>query len=375
MLHSTRAVMTTVSFLALALTPALAQDAASPAEQPAEATESPVGASEPMASEAEPPQANAQMQEVLDTLKELEAKPLHTLDVPEARFQASPADAARTVQRDQMIPPGPEGEVETTDIAIPSPNGNLPARIYTPSGEGPFPVIVYYHGGGWVVADLNTYDATPRALAVGSDAIVVSIEYRHAPEHKFPAAHEDAWTGYAWAVEHAESFGGDSTRVAVAGESAGANLAANVAIEARDRDATRPLHQLLVYPIAGNDLETASYIENANAVPLGKADMQWFFDHVLETPDQADDPRINLVDRDDLQDLPPATVVTAEIDPLRSEGQAYAEALEAAGVTVNALDFEGVTHEFFGMGKVVDTAKEALDAANADLKSALAAAQ
>ncbi len=375
MLHSTRAVMTTVSFLALALTPALAQDAASPAEQPAEPTESPVGASEPMASEAEPPQANAQMQEVLDTLKELEAKPLHTLDVPEARFQASPADAARTVQRDQMIPPGPEGEVETTDIAIPSPNGNLPARIYTPSGEGPFPVIVYYHGGGWVVADLNTYDATPRALAVGSDAIVVSVEYRHAPEHKFPAAHEDAWTGYAWAVEHAESFGGDSTRVAVAGESAGANLAANVAIEARDRDATRPLHQLLVYPIAGNDLETASYIENANAVPLGKADMQWFFDHVLETPDQADDPRINLVDRDDLQDLPPATVVTAEIDPLRSEGQAYAEALEAAGVTVNALDFKGVTHEFFGMGKVVDTAKEALDAANADLKSALAAAQ
>lgn len=375
MLYSTRAVMTTASFLALALTPALAQDTASPAGQSTQATEAPASSSEPTTSEAEPPKANAQMQDVLDALKALEAKPLHTLDVPEARFQASPADAARTVQRDKMIPSGPEGEVETTDIAIPSPNGNLPARIYTPAGQGPFPVIVYFHGGGWVVADLNTYDATPRALAVGSEAIVVSVEYRHAPEHKFPAAHEDAWTGYAWAVEHAESFGGDSTRVAVAGESAGANLAANVAIEARDRNATQPLHQLLVYPIAGNDTETPSYIENANATPLGKADMEWFFDHALETPDQASDPRINLVDRDDLENLPPATVITAEIDPLRSEGQAYAEALEAAGVEVNALDFEGVTHEFFGMGKVVDTAKEALDAGNADLKAALAAGQ
>jgi acetyl esterase/lipase len=368
MLYSTRAVMTTASLLALAtMAAALAQDAPIPAERPAEAT-----TSEPM---AEAPQANEQMQEVLDALQALEAKPLHTLDVPEARFQASPADAARTVQRDKKIPPGPEGEIETTDIAIPSPSGNLPARIYTPAGEGPFPVVVYYHGGGWVVADINTYDATPRALAVGAEAIVVSVDYRHAPEHKFPAAHEDAWTGYSWVVEHAESFGGDSTRIAVAGESAGANLAANVAIEARDRDATLPLHQLLVYPIAGNDTNTPSYGENANAIPLGKADMEWFFEHVMETPDQADDPRLNLVARDDLQDLPPATVITAEIDPLRSEGQAYAEALEAAGVEVNALDYEGVTHEFVGMGKVVDTAKEALDAANADLKSALAAGQ
>jgi acetyl esterase/lipase len=311
MLYSTRAVMTTVSFLVLALTPAFSQEAPTPAERPTEAP----AAGEQTAAPAEPAQASEQMQEVLDTLEDLEAKPLHTLDVPQARFQASPADAARTVQRDKKIPPGPEGQVETTDIAIPSPGGNLPARIYTPAGEGPFPVIVYYHGGGWVVADLNTYDATPRALAVGTDAIVVSVEYRHAPEHKFPAAHEDARTGYAWVVEHAESFGGDGTRIAVAGESAGANLATNVAIEARDRDATQPLHQLLVYPIAGNDTETPSYIENANALPLGKVDMEWFFDHALETPDQANDPRINLVDRDDLQDLPPATVITAEIDP------------------------------------------------------------
>ena len=389
MSYSPRAVMTTVSILALMATSAFGQDAAAPAEQPATATESTSGATAPASTDAaaevatpnapdadaEPPAANAQMQDVLDTLKALGAKPLHTLTVPEARFQASPADAARTVQRDKAIPPGPEATVETTDIAIPSPEGNLPARIYTPPGDGPFPVVVYYHGGGWVVADLNTYDATPRGLALGAGAIVVSVEYRHAPEHKFPAQHEDAWTGYAWVVEHAESFGGDSTRVAVAGESAGANLAANVAIEARDRKATVPLYQLLVYPIAGNDMDTPSYIENANAAPLGKADMEWFFDKVLETPDQADDPRLNLVGREDLADLPPATVITAEIDPLRSEGQAYAERLAAAGVEVNALDYTGVTHEFFGMAKVVDTAKEALNAAAADLKAALADAQ
>lgn len=352
MLHTSRFVLATVWTVVLGSSLALAQDAAAPAA---------------------PAPANPQMQEVLDTLKELDAKPLNTLSVPEARFQASPADAARTVQRDNKIPPGPEAEIETMDIAIPSPNGNLPARIYMPEGEGPFPVIVYYHGGGWVVADLNTYDATPRGLALGSDAIVVSIDYRHAPEHKFPAAHDDAWTGYAWVVENAHTFNGDSAKIAVAGESAGANLATNVAIEARDREATLPDYQLLVYPVAGNDMTTPSYIANAEASPLGKADMQWFFDHVLETPDQADDPRLNLVGRTDLEGLPPATVITAEIDPLRSEGQAYAELLETSGVTVNALDYEGVTHEFFGMAKVVDLAKEALDAANADLKSAFAA--
>ncbi|KQN71608.1 lipase [Devosia sp. Leaf64] len=323
---------------------------------------------------AEMAQPNADMKAVLDALAELEAKPFHTLSVPEARNQASPADAARTVQRDKKIPSEPESLVETKDIAIPGPMGALPARVYMPPdvGAGPLPVIVYFHGGGWVVADINVYDSTPRALAIGSKAIVISVDYRHAPEWKFPAAHDDAWTAYEWVVENIHTMNGDAARIAVAGESAGANLAANVALMAKEREATLPVYQLLVYPIAGTDTETESYLENAEAKPLGKADMEWFFEHVLEDPEQASDPRLNLVGRDDLAGLPPATVITAQIDPLRTEGETYAEDLEAAGVVVNALHYDGVTHEFFGMAKVVPEAKEAVDAANADLTAAFA---
>jgi acetyl esterase/lipase len=323
----------------------------------------------PAAEQAKP---DAQMQAVLDALKVLEVKPFHTLSVPEARSQPSAADAARTVQRDKKISPLPEAKVTTKDIAVPSAAGALPARVYLPEGEGPFPVVLYFHGGGWVVADVNTYDATPRALALGAKAIVVSADYRHAPEAKFPAQHDDAWAAYTWTVENIHTMNGDAERIAVAGESAGANLAANVSLMAKEKKTTLPVHQLLVYPIAGNDTNTPSYVENANASPLGKADMEWFISHVFASQDQAADPRINLVGRDDLEGLPPATVVTAQIDPLRSEGQAYAQKMKDAGVEVNLIDVEGVTHEFFGMAKVLNKAKQAVDAANADLTAAFA---
>lgn len=225
------------------------------------------------ASLAQQAKPDPQMQDVLEALKGLDAKPIHTLDVPEARTQASPADAARTVQRDKKISPYPEVAVQTKDIAIPTAAGALPARVYMPEGKGPFPVGLYFHGGGWVIADINTYDATPRALAMGSKAMVISVDYRHAPESKFPAQHEDAWAAYTWTVENVHTLNGDSQRIAVAGESAGANLAANVALMAREMKTTMPVHQLLVYPIAGNDMDTPSYRENANAMPLGKADM------------------------------------------------------------------------------------------------------
>ena len=319
------------------------------------------------AQEAKP---DPQMQTVLDTLKSLQAKPFHSIGVPEARTQASAADAARTVQRDRKVSPNPEAKVATRDIAIPSPTGALPARVYTPEGNGPFPVVLYFHGGGWVVADLNTYDATPRALALGSKAIVVSVDYHHAPESKFPAQHDDAWAAFAWTVENIHLLNGDAKRIAVAGESAGGNLAANVALMAKEKKTTQPVHQLLVYPIAGNDLNTQSYRDNADAAPLGKADMEWFISHVFASKEQTSDPRINLVGRTDLAGLPPATVITAQIDPLRSEGQALAEKMKAAGVAVNLINVDGVTHEFFGMAKVVDKAKATVDAANADLVKA-----
>ncbi len=321
-------------------------------------------------SQTQPAKPDGQMQAVLDALEALEAKPFHTLNVPEARTQASAADAARTVQRDKKISPLPEAKVETKDIAIPTAAGALPARVYLPEGEGPFPVVLYFHGGGWVVADINTYDATPRALALGAKAIVISADYHHAPESKFPAQHDDAWAAYIWTVENIHTVNGDASRIAVAGESAGANLAANVALMAKEKKTRMPVHQLLVYPIAGNDMNTPSYQENANAQPLGKADMEWFVSHVFASKEQTADPRINLVGRTDLEGLPSATVVTAQIDPLRSEGQAYADKMKAAGVAVNSINVEGVTHEFFGMSKVVDKAKTAVDEAVADLGKA-----
>lgn len=325
-----------------------------------------------MPAAAQTPKPDAQMQAVLDALRDLEAEPVRMLSVAAARSQASLADAARAVQRDRQISAAPEIDVRTADIAIPTAAGGLPARIYSPPGEGPFPVVIYFHGGGWVLADLNTYDATPRALALGTGALVLSVDYRHAPENRFPAAHDDAWAAYAWLLDNAAAIGGDPTRIAVAGESAGGNLAANVALMAKEKQAVLPVYQLLVYPVAGTGMDTPSYQENTSALPLASEDMEWFFGYVLADRTQASDPRLNLVGRDDLAGLPPATVVTAEIDPLRSEGQAYAGKLKAAGVAVKLIDVTGVTHEFFGMGKVVDKAKATLDAAAADLKQAFA---
>jgi len=226
------------------------------------------------------------MQAVLDKLGALDAKPFSSLSVPEARTQASPADAAKAVQWEKRLSSNPEAQVTTKDITIPTAEGGIAARVYMPAGKGPFPVVVYYHGGGWVVADINVYDGAPRALSLGAKAIVVSVEYRHAPEHKFPAAHNDAWTAYKWVVENIHDMNGNSDKIAVAGESAGGNLAANVALMAKEMKAKQPVHQLLVYPVAGNDMETASYKENANAKPLGKADMEWFVKNTVTSMDE-----------------------------------------------------------------------------------------
>ena len=311
-----------------------------------------------------------EMQVVLDKLVELGAKPLNTLTPKEARAQPSPADAVAAVMADKGIEAGPAAAITARDIVIPGPAGDIMARVYTPAGEGPFPVIVYYHGGGWVIADIDTYDASARALSLGAGAVVVSSHYRQGPENVFPAAHDDAYAAYIWAVENSGELNGDAARMAIAGESAGANLATNVAIMARDAKITQPLHQLLVYPVAGNDMTTPSYLENANAAPLGKADMAWFVEHAFAKMDDTADPRLNLMDRDDLQGLPPATLITAQIDPLRSESMAYGDALIAAGVTVETRSFKAVTHEFFGMGAVVPQAVEAMDFATANLKAA-----
>ena len=360
--------MSSKSFPAVVLTSVIAA-AAFPLA--AMAQSEPMAAGSTEAAAQEQAAAAPEMQSVLDKLAELGAKPLHTLTVDEARAQPTPADAVAAVMADQGIDAGPAGDIAARDITLPGPAGDIAARVYTPAGDGPFPVIVYYHGGGWVIADLDTYDASARALALGVGAVVVASHYRQGPEDVFPAAHDDAYAAYVWAVENAGALNGDSARMAVAGESAGGNLAANVAVMARDAQITQPLHQLLVYPVAGNDMNTPSYLENAAAAPLGKPDMAWFVDHAFAKPEDAADPRINLVGRDDLSDLPPATVITAQIDPLRSESIAYGKALLAAGVMVEMKNYDAVTHEFFGMGTVVPQAVEAMDFATAQLRAAL----
>lgn len=318
------------------------------------------------------PKPAPEMQAVLDKLKALGAKPIHTVSVPEARTQATPADAAMSVMVDKKIPAAPEAKVLTKDIAIPTKNGNLAARLYIPAGDGPFPVIVYYHGGGWVIADINVYDATPRGLALATNALVVSVEYRHAPESKFPAQHEDAYAAYSWVIENIGAQNGDSSRTALVGESAGGNLAVNVALMAKQMKATMPVHQVIVYPIASNDPNTESKKMFTDTAPLATPDLDWFNGYVFASKSETADPRINLVGNPDLAGLPPATIIAAEIDPLRSESEMLADKLKAAGVTVTEKTFPGVMHEFFGMAKVVPQAKEAMDLAVSDLKQALA---
>jgi acetyl esterase len=306
---------------------------------------------------------NAQMQQVLNELQALGAKPLHTLSVQQARTGPTPADAVKQVLQKQGKSTEPMAVANTADGTINGPAGPIPARIYWPEGmtqqSAPMPVVLYIHGGGWVIADLDTYDATPRALANGAKAIVLSTHYRQAPEHKFPAAHDDTWAAYQWVLANASRFGGDPKRVAVAGESAGGNMAAAIALRARDEKVQPPVHQLLVYPVADAAVNSPSEQQNEQAKPLSTPDLPWFYTKYLGT--QADTSnRYFSIRNADVAGVAPATVITAEIDPLRSEGEAYAEKLKSAGVPVQLKNFDGVTHEFFGMGAVVDQAKEAM---------------
>lgn len=302
---------------------------------------------------------DVQMQAVLDELAMLGGKPIETLTAPEARQQPTPADAVRKLLQNQGKPRAPDPAVKHVDRTIPGPAGALPVRIYTPAaGNGPFPVIVYYHGGGWVIGSKEVYDAGARALSKLANAVVVSVDYRVGPEHPFPAAHDDAFATYKWALANAATIEGDPRRVAVAGESAGGGLAVSTSMMARDQKVTLPVFQVIVYPIAGTDTTTPSYLEHAQAKPLNRPMMNWFFGKYLRNAADRSDPRVNLVDAD-LRGLPPAIIVNAEIDPLRSEGEELALRMRDADVDVQQKTYPGTAHEFFGMAAVVDKAKDA----------------
>ena len=317
--------------------------------------------------------ANADMLRVLTAFQASGAKPVAMLTVEQARAQPTPGDAATTVAV-SMGMPAKMPVARVTDIQVAGAAGTLPARVYDPqASRGPAPVILYFHGGGWVTGTLDTYDASDRALANSTGAIVLSVAYRLAPENRFPTAQDDADASYAWLLRNAASIGADPRQIALAGESAGGNLAIDTAIWARDQHLPAPVHELLVYPVAGTELTTPSYNETTKAVPLNRAAIEWYVAHFTNSPADLKDPRLNVVGAADLHGLPPTTVVSAEIDPLRSEGEMLARTLAAAGVPVAQQTFPGVTHEFFGMGAVVAQAKQAEDFAAMRLKASFVA--
>ena len=315
------------------------------------------------------PGIKPEMQVVIEKLMSLGGKPLETLTGAEARMQPTPTDAVMAVMQDNKMM-APASRCDTMGKDIPVTGGSTHVRIYTPKqGKAPYPVIVYYHGGGWVIADINVYNSGAQALCEQVGAVVVSVEYPKGPEQKFPAAHNVSFDAYKWVLKNFAMLKGDSTKLAVVGESAGGNLAANMSIMARDNKLQMPLYQVLVYPIANNDVNSESYVKFAAAKPLSKPLMEWFIKNEFSSPAQAADPRISLV-KANLAGLPKTLIIAAEIDPLQSEGKLLSEKLSAAGVQTEYKLYNGVTHEFFGMAAVVPQAKEAQALAASKLKAA-----
>jgi len=235
-------------------------------------------------------------------------------------------------------------------------------------------VLVFFHGGGWVIGNLDTHDMVCRALANAAGCLVVSVDYRLAPEARFPAAAEDCYAATAWVAEHARSLGGDGSRIAVGGDSAGGNLSASVALMARDRGGPPIAFQLLIYPVAAADFETASYRACAEGYGLSRADMIWFWDHyVPDTRDRAN-PYVAPLGADDLSGLPSALVITAEYDPLRDEGEALAAKLSAAGVPTTLARYDGQIHGFVSNYTVMEQGRVAIDQAAAALRTAFGTA-
>lgn len=312
-----------------------------------------------------------EMAVVIEKLAGLGGKPIETLDAKEARMQPTPTDAVMAVmaEHNMAVPPA---LCDTMGKDIPVSKGTTHVRIYTPkagTGTAPYPVIVYYHGGGWVIADLNVYNASAQGICEQAGAVVVSVEYPKGPENKFPAAHTTAFDAYQWVVKNMASLQGDSSKIAVVGESAGGNLAANVSMMARDKKITMPVYEVLVYPVANNDMNSESYVKYADAKPLNKAMMAWFVKNALPSEATAADPRISLV-KANLAGMPKTLIIGAEIDPLQSEGKLLSDKFKEAKVDTDYELYNGVTHEFFGMAAVVPQARDAQALAVKKLKAA-----
>ena len=250
---------------------------------------------------------------------------------------------------------------QVEDTTIPGPNGEIPVRIYRPAGDAAKPAIVFYHGGGWVIGSLDTHDGGCRAFANAADAVVVSVDYRLAPEHPFPAPVDDAFAALEWVHAHAEDVGIDAARIAVAGDSAGGNLAAVVAQIARDAGGPPVCFQLLIYPVTDHEFDSVSMNDNAEGYFLSRDAMRWFYSHYLRDPAEGANPLVSPIRASDLSGLPPALVITAEFDPLRDQGIAYAVAMSAAGTVVSSTTYDGVFHGFLSMMDWIDIGKVAFE--------------
>jgi acetyl esterase len=292
-----------------------------------------------------------------------------------AYHQLAPKDARQLFleTRPLSTPVPPEiGSART--LMADGPQGQIPLRLYRPAGvpaSTPLPVYVYFHGGGWVIGDLETHDVICRQLTAESGASVISVDYRRAPEHKFPAAADDAWAAVRWIVAHAAELGVDAERLAVGGDSAGGNLAAVVALMARDAGGPRIALQVLVYPVTDLGAEAKSYEDFAEGYMLTRESMRWFRAHYLNGKEDAADWRASPLRANSLAGLPPALIITAGFDPLRDEGEAYAARLRAAGVTVDYVCFGGMIHGFAAMGRVLDTALRAVALIGGALRQSL----
>lgn len=289
----------------------------------------------------------------LDIIKAEGAPPIETLPPPEARKVAE--------EGLQPVAGIPEPVASVENVRIPGPEGEIPVRIYTPEADAPRPAIVYFHGGGWVLCGLDTHDVVCRAIARRAGAVVVSVDYRLAPEHKFPAAVVDCYAATEWVAANAERLGIDPQRISVGGDSAGGNLGAVISLLSRDRNGPRIALQALVYPVTDlSSFETPSYVEFAEEHFLTTVQMAWFRDHYLADPEHAKDPRASPLLADDLRGLPPALIITAECDPLRDEGEAYARRLGEAGVPVICKRYAGMIHPFFSLSGAIPQGLEAI---------------
>ncbi len=275
----------------------------------------------------------------------------------------TPQEARARIRAGAAAAAGPKRTQPTvTDLAVPGPTGTLSARFYEPSGMGleNRPLVVYFHGGGWTIGDLDTCDSICRFLALNTPATVLSVGYRLAPEHPFPAAVDDALAAFRWAAVDNARLGVDPNRIAVAGDSAGGNLAAAVSLLARDGDGPTPAMQVLIYPVTDAVGGQRSRDEFAEGFLLTKADMDWFEHHYLPRGSDQGDPRVSMLRANDLSRLPPAYVATAGFDPLRDEGEAYAAQMQDAGVQVTLRRHPGLIHGFANMTEVSGTARAAM---------------